>query len=1599
MMQIPTFGEALDAARAETLRLDLGGLAEAGIYRQPFEYYLMGTYPPIKAMYPVGEEEVFSNATGNYNVYTHIPFCEQYCSFCHFTKEINPKADRVTTYLDALLAEMDLVNRKLEGRLKAHTIYFGGGTPSYLRPQQLERLFAKLRSHLQITDATEISFELHPGVIHQPDYGERIKAIKAFGNNRWVFGVQSMDNAVLKKLNRGHTDKEVYELLNILERNGCANLSLDLIYGLPYQTLENWYATLTSLLRAGVEKFNIFPLMFKASDPITLHYQKEPEIFPDGQTRLLMHFMMEHILESLGFRRGPVLYYSKQKVHSSQQVSKFEKIADINLLPFGVSGFGYIGHTQYFNICDLSTYIQTVQSGRLPVWMGHTLPVEEQMRRAAMFSLRAGGVSRAEFKERFGLDPVDKFPEEFATLRRFGLIDETAERVSLNKEGGLLADGVGTLFASERINKRILETNTRIVNPRRDLIEKHDFSPIGRPSTPLVKITRQPAEEKSGEIGKGVAAHAQAVNTGGAAAAAPVRQADRAPAETKRQLSYAQQRLWLVDQLKGGRAAHNIGRAITISGELRTEALERAIHELARRHEALRTRFEAVDGEPFQVVEEEARLPLALEKIQADGAGSGLARAIRRAEAESDEIFDLGKAPLLRATLMELSPEEHVLTLVAHQLISDGRSMEILARDLCQLYEAFEAGQEPPPRTPGARYADYAASQRSRLANGDFEGQLEYWKTQLDGAAAAALDLATKRSKPEEANGRARREELTIGRELSGRIRRLAREEGASLFTALLGAYTTLLHRYSGQEEVVVGTPVANRDLAGTGESVGLFENTLALRADLKGKPSFRELIRRGRDAAREAFANQDAPFEKVVEAMRPERSSSLTPLTPARFALRCSPREPQTLKNAKLNHRALGSEAANFELNMTIVDTAAELNVGLEYDRDLYEEGAVKRMLGHFGRLLESIAADPDKKIGELAVMTDREVRAAGEWNSTDREYPRGSSFPELFERQVARTPGAVAVAHGETGLTYRELNERANQLAHYLKARGVGSESLVAVIMERSAQMLVSILACFKAGAAYVPVDPNYPGQRVRTIVEESGAAAVISSEENRWGVSGACRWIWLEGEKEALEALPADNPSTVTDPRNLAYVIYTSGSTGKPKGVLVEQRGMINHLYVKIEELGLSGNDRIAQTASQCFDISVWQFLAGLLVGGRIEIVGDAEARDPLKLLREVEARGVSVLETVPAMLRGMIDSLEEDVDARGLGLTGLRWLVATGEALEAELCRKWMRLRSGAKLLNAYGPTECSDDVTHYVIDREPEAGAAEVLIGRPLSNTKIYIVDGNNEALPVGVAGEICVGGEGVGRGYKNEAAKTAEAFIPDRFGGRAGGRIYRTGDLGRWTEDGNVEYLGRIDEQVKVRGYRVELGEIEATLEMHPAVKESVVVARGERGREKILVCYVVMGEDVGAGDLRGYLRERLPEYMAPSTFVRLEKIPLTQNGKVNRSALPPPDRAEAEGKAPYLAPRTSVEEILIEIWKSVLGKPQIGVADNFFELGGYSLLATQVVSRLKKKFQIDLPLRAIFESRTIAELAELVETLILEEVERMDEQETAQIV
>ena len=480
---IVSFNDTLAISQKELSTIDLEGLRKAGIYHELFEYYLLGTYPPLKAMDPITEDEVFGQATGNYNLYIHIPFCEQYCTFCHFTKQINPKNDQTIRYLEALHREIELIYQKLEGNINAHTIYFGGGTPSYLLPSQIEELLKHMWRRIKISENTEITFELHPGVIRNADYEDRIKVLKDFGINRWVFGVQSMDEKVLKKLNRGHTQKEVYDLLNLLMQNNCTNISLDLIYGLPYQTLENWYTTLIALIEADVDKFNIFPLMFKLSDPITLHYIKEPHIFPNATTRLLMFFMTEHILSSYGFSRGPIFYYSKKGTHSRQQESKFENIEDINLLSFGVSGFGYVGQTHYFNICDIREYINAVSLNKLPVWRGYMLSLNERMRRTIMFALKSKGVFRLDFINRYGIDPIDKFLQEFNLLQKFNIVN-IDDYIKLTKTGALYADGVASIFVSNEVKQRVRSTNKTIINPRKDLLEIHDFSPIGRLSEP-----------------------------------------------------------------------------------------------------------------------------------------------------------------------------------------------------------------------------------------------------------------------------------------------------------------------------------------------------------------------------------------------------------------------------------------------------------------------------------------------------------------------------------------------------------------------------------------------------------------------------------------------------------------------------------------------------------------------------------------------------------------------------------------------------------------------------------------------------------------------------------------------------------------------------------------------------------------------------------------------------------------------------------------------------------------------------------------------------------------------------------------------------------
>ncbi|HEX5724049.1 MAG TPA: amino acid adenylation domain-containing protein, partial [Longimicrobiaceae bacterium] len=776
------------------------------------------------------------------------------------------------------------------------------------------------------------------------------------------------------------------------------------------------------------------------------------------------------------------------------------------------------------------------------------------------------------------------------------------------------------------------------------------------------------------------------------------------------------------------------------------------------------------------------------------------------------------------------------------------------------------------------------------------------------------------------------------------------------------------------------GSSIAGRTRKEFEELIGFFVNTLVLRTDLGGDPSFREVLRRVREVTLGAYAHQEVPFEKLVAELQPERSLSHSPLFQVMFELQKAGGGGGALQG--LSVRGVGAElgSAQFDLSLELAATPQGLRGALNYSTDLFERGTALRMLGHLERVLEQVAADADVRLSQLELLGEAERALVLEaWNRTAAEYPADRCIHELFEAQAARTPHAEAVRDARGALSYAELNGKANTLARALEAERVRPGDIVAVLAERSADFLALMLGIWKAGAVYLPLDPRWPAERIRGILRQSGAQLLVADAGHEApAVEAAGTLAHVRGLAALLAAGPGDGDRPVERaPNQLAYVIFTSGSTGLPKGAMVRHRGMVNHLFAKVKDLELASADVVAQNSPQSFDISVWQFLAALTVGGRTHVFSDAVAYDPAELLRQVDEEGITVFEAVPTVLRAMLDHAREP-EGRGISLSRLRWLIPTGEVFPPQLSREWFERYPHLAQVNAYGPTECSDDVTHHVMRAPPAPGVASLPIGRPVANTRIYILDGRGEPVPVGITGEIHVGGHGVGLGYLNDPEKTRAAFVPDPFVDVPGARMYRTGDLGRWRPDGVIEFLGRLDEQVKIRGFRIEPGEVEAAVAAYPGVREARVMMREDQPGDKRLVAYVVGSVEVDG--LRAHLRQGLPEYMVPSAFVFLDALPLTPNGKLDRKALPVPELASAEDR--YVAPRTPTEEVLAGIWAELLRLERVGAEESFFDLGGHSLLGTRVVSRVRAVFGVELPLRAVFERPVLSELAAEIERL-----------------
>ena len=1046
-------------------------------------------------------------------------------------------------------------------------------------------------------------------------------------------------------------------------------------------------------------------------------------------------------------------------------------------------------------------------------------------------------------------------------------------------------------------------------------------------------------------------------------------------------VSFAQQRLWFLDHLEPGNLAYIVPGAFRFAGPLDVAAFTESVNEIIRRHEILRTRFSDLEGEPMQVIEEPRRLAIPLLDLTHLPEPERAAEVQRLTEREAGRAFDLERAPLLRVTLLKLREDEHIVLLTMHHIISDGWSMSVLLQEVAALYEAYAQGQPTPLPALPIQYADYAVWQREHLQGEVLAGQLAYWKKQLQ-EAPPVLELPADRPRPAVRSSRGACLSFAVPRKVAAGLRALGRGEGATLFMTLLAAFKVLVYRYTGQSHIVVGTSVAGRNRKELEGLIGFFVNTLVLHTELSHAWSFAEVLRRVKETALGAYAHQELPFERLVEEFQADRSLSYTPLFQVFFSLQNGPRGSKELLGLKTEALGEQSGAAKFDLSLDMMEAGERMGGSFEYNLDLFEAATIKRMSGHFQTLLQSVVNEPQQSIARLPMLTEAErQQLLGFSQRSQPVSPPRSCLHELFEAQVEQRPDAVALSCEEEQLTYSELNARANRLAHSLRALGVGADVLVGICVERSVEMVVGLLGILKAGGAYVPLDPAYPEERLAFMLADSGTKLLLTQSvlESRFaGVEVQvlkldCAHEWPSGNSENLAALSSGETA--------AYMIYTSGSTGKPKGVVVTHANVL-HLFAATQpHYHIDERDVWMLFHSYAFDFSVWELWGALLYGGRLIVVPYLTSRSPAAFWELLCARQVTVLNQTPSAFRQLLANVP--LQER----SSLRLVIFGGEALTPEALQPWL-VRYGdeqPRLCNMYGITETTVHVTQQWMSAEQCAEASRSVIGQPLNGLQLYLLDAHLQLVPALCAGELYVGGGGLARGYHKRAALTAERFLPDPFDDGRGGRLYRTGDLGRRLPDGQIEYVGRLDQQVKIRGFRIELGEIEAVLAEHQDVREAVVVAGENAEQDRRLTAYLVTKSEVepSLAELRRFVAERLPAHMVPASFVRLQELPLTRNGKIDRAALPAAENFIGATEQDYVGPRTALEEILCGIWVELLSVARVGVHDNFFQLGGHSLLATRVLARVRDAFEVELPLRSLFESPTIAGMAQQIELAI----------------
>ncbi len=1043
-------------------------------------------------------------------------------------------------------------------------------------------------------------------------------------------------------------------------------------------------------------------------------------------------------------------------------------------------------------------------------------------------------------------------------------------------------------------------------------------------------------------------------------------------------LSFAQERLWFLEQLEPGTPVYNIPWAVRLSGDLKVNALEQALDWIIARHEVLRTTYKAVDGVPQQVIHPPASVEMNVVDLRHLPLEKRESTAQQRLDDAARRPFDLTSDLMLRATLIRLADDQQILLLVAHHIASDGWSHEILVRELSDLYTALSHDEEPKLPPLPMQYADYALWQRERLTGDVLKRELAYWKEQL-ADLPPALNLPFDRPRgprPDYGGGRV---PIEIPDQVTQGLRRLAREEKSTLFMVLLAGFMTLLYRYTGKEDIAVGIPIAGRLRTDTENLIGFFVNTLVLRGDLSHEPTFRELLHRVRNVCLDAYDHQELPFEKLVAELRPERHLSQSPLFQVMFAMHSITKEGTRLADLGMKHSPVQTQTAKFDLSIDLEETPARIKGSMMFPIVLFDTERVTRTIGNFRRLLDAISANPDRQVSRIPIMTDEErYLITRKWNETRAEYPKDQCVHNLFEEQVSRTPDAPAVTFGDETLTYRELNRRTNLFGHRLRRMGVGPDIPVGLCVERSIEMLVGILAILKAGGAYVPLDPALPLERLQFMSTDADLRLTLTQARLIPKVSLLpAELLCIDDAQVLANEDDQQNPSPTASPDNLAYIIYTSGSTGSPKGVLINHCSVITRLSFFGSVFGLRNDDVVLQIAPFAFDMSIRDLICPVTIGAHIILASSAEVRDPFLLVKKIDKHGVTAFGSTPSFLSSIVDAIKRtDGDHRSL-----RRIFSGGEALPSDLAQRILETFGGrVRLSNGYGPTECTMTSTQYEIRRMPLHGLT-VPIGRPLPSTEIYILDRYLQPVPIGIPGELYIGGLGLARGYLNRPSLTKEKFIPNPFSDEVESRLYKTGDLARYLPDGNIEFLGRLDRQVKIRGHRIELREIELAIESHPLVKSCHASTSTLAEGDVQLVAYVVCTGDKQniKTTLRQYLQQRLPGYMLPAALVSLDALPLLPSGKVDRQALPLPEWSRGSSLERFVPPTTETEKKLARIWEEVLKLDRVGITDSFFELGGHSLLAVRLINQIEDLIGVRLPVAQFFENPTIGAISALV--------------------